>query len=66
VLAKRLIEFVRGVGFPNGFPAVGFCERDLEAQVKGALPQARVINNAPRSVGPEELRKLYAGALAYW
>lgn len=66
VLAKRLIEFVRAVGFPNGLSAVGFCERDLDALVKGALPQARVINNAPRSVGPEELRKLYAGALAYW
>jgi len=66
VLAKRLIEFVRAVGFPNGLSAVGFSERDLDALVKGALPQARVINNAPRAVGPVELRTLYARALVYW
>jgi alcohol dehydrogenase class IV len=66
VLAKKLIEFVRAVGFPNGLGAVGFSERDLDALVRGALPQARVINNAPRSVGPAELRELYAGALKYW
>jgi len=54
------------VGFPNGLSAVGFSERDLDALVKGALPQARVINNAPRAVGPVELRTLYARALVYW
>lgn len=66
ILAKTLIGFMRAVGFPNGLAAVGFSGADVPALVKGALPQKRVLGNAPRAVGAAELETLYRSALAYW
>ena len=66
VLAKRVIEFMKATGMPNGLSALGFGEGDLDALATGAEPQYRVIKNGPVDVGREEIRGLYRGALRYW
>jgi alcohol dehydrogenase class IV len=66
VLAARVIALMRAAEMPNGLRALGFGEAHLDALAAGAEPQYRVIKNAPRDVGRDELRQLFAGALAYW
>jgi len=51
---------------PSGLQAVGYSSQDIPNLVKGALPQKRVLNNAPRHVGAPELEKLYSRAMSYW
>jgi hydroxyacid-oxoacid transhydrogenase len=66
ILAQTLIRFMRAVEAPNGLGAVGFSPADVPALVAGALPQSRVINNAPRATGAPELGQLYTAAMRYW
>jgi alcohol dehydrogenase class IV len=66
VLAKRVIEFMKATGMPNGLSALGFGEGDLDALATGAEPQYRVIKNGPVDVGREEIKALYQSALRYW
>lgn len=66
VLAGTLIKFMRAANFPNGLGAVGFSDRDLGALVDGAVPQQRVIGNAPKKVDAQDLRRLFSAAMSYW
>jgi alcohol dehydrogenase class IV len=66
VLAQRIIELMRAVGFPSGLAAIGYGTGDIDALTAGTLPQQRVLANAPRPVGRDELAALFAGALRYW
>lgn len=66
ILAATLVKFMQATGFPNGLSAVGFSAGDIGALVEGALPQQRVIGNAPRKATPEDLAALYKAALKYW
>ncbi|MEO5699215.1 MAG: hydroxyacid-oxoacid transhydrogenase [Casimicrobiaceae bacterium] len=66
VLAARVIEFMRATDMPNGIAALGFGEAHLDALADGAEPQYRVIRNAPKDVGRDELKALFAAALSYW
>ena len=38
----------------------------IDALASGAEPQYRVIKNAPRDVGRDELESLFTAALHYW
>jgi alcohol dehydrogenase class IV len=51
---------------PNGIGGVGYGEADLGALAAGAIVQARLVDNAPRSIDREEMEGLYRGALGYW
>ncbi len=66
VLAKRVIEFMRATGMPNGLQALGFGEMDIDALATGSEPQYRVIKNAPVDIGRDELKSLFRAALRYW
>jgi alcohol dehydrogenase class IV len=66
VVAKKLIEMMRAVNFPNGLNAVGYTEADAETLADRAFPQQRVIKNAPRDVTKASLAELFKGAMKYW
>jgi len=66
VLPTQLSSLMRALDMPNGVSGVGYTEDDLEALVAGTLPQARLLQNAPRELGPDELATLFRSALTYW
>jgi len=66
VLAGRVIELMRATAMPNGLAALGFDASHLDALATGAEPQYRVIRNAPKDVGRDDLTALFRAALSYW
>jgi hydroxyacid-oxoacid transhydrogenase len=66
VLATTLIGLMRKTGMPNGLQSVGFTEKDVDALVRGTLPQHRVTKLAPRPAAEADLRQLFLGAMRYW
>ncbi|HZQ62402.1 MAG TPA: hydroxyacid-oxoacid transhydrogenase [Casimicrobiaceae bacterium] len=66
VLATRVIELMRATEMPNGLSALGFDTTRLDDLASGAEPQYRVIKNAPKDVGREELKALFGAAMKYW
>jgi alcohol dehydrogenase class IV len=66
VLAKHLIQLMRATGIPNGVSGVGYGEADVDALSDGAFAQQRLLTNAPREVGRDDLRRLFRGAMQYW
>ena len=65
-LAGRVIELMRATRMPNGIAELGFDTSHVDALASGAEPQYRVIRNAPKDVGREELKSLFGAALRYW
>jgi alcohol dehydrogenase class IV len=66
LLARRIEALMRATGMPNGIGGVGFGKADLDALGASALPQQRLLANAPRPVGAHELELLFENALSYW
>jgi alcohol dehydrogenase class IV len=66
VLAMRVIELMRSTAMPNGLTALGFDDSHVDALATGAEPQYRVIRNAPKDVGRDDLKSLFRAALSYW
>ena len=66
VLPGRLIELMRATAMPNGIAGVGYGEGDIPALTAGATPQRRLLDNAPRAIGRDELSGLFRDALSYW
>ena len=66
VLAARVIELMRATAMPNGLAALGFDDGQISALATGAEPQYRVIRNAPKDVGRDDLEALFRAALRYW
>lgn len=66
VLSTELARLMRALHMPNGVSGVGYGEDDVDALVAGTLPQARLLQNAPRELGPDELATLFRSALTYW
>ena len=62
----RVIELMRATAMPNGLTALGFDASHLDALATGAEPQYRVIRNAPKDVGRDDLKSLFRAALSYW
>jgi alcohol dehydrogenase class IV len=61
-----ILPLIQGTNMPNGLSEVGFNSGDIEALVAGAMPQQRVIGNAPCTVTAADLRTLYQNAMRYW
>jgi len=66
VVARTLEQAMRDAGIPNGLAGVGYTEGDVSALTRGAIVQKRLLDNAPRPVGEEELFALFHGAMRYW
>ncbi len=66
ILAKRIIEMMRATGIPNGLQGVGYTEDDLDKLTDKAMPQKRLIDNAPIPISREQLRDLFKSAMTYW
>jgi len=65
-LAAALARLMRATAMPNGLRALGYRDDDVPALVAGAYAQQRLLANAPRAVGEEELSALFAGAMTVW
>ena len=66
VLAERLEHLMRKACFPRGLAAIGYAEGDLDALADGAMPQQRLLCNAPLAVDRTVLKELFRTALSYW
>jgi alcohol dehydrogenase class IV len=66
LLAQRVIDLMKVTGIPNGLKGVGYSEEDLENLTEGAIPQRRLIDNAPMPISRDQLKGLFKNALAYW
>lgn len=66
VVAGKLIALMKATGMPNGIGGVGYNRDDIPGLTEGSFPQRRLLDNAPRNIGREELAGLYQGALSYW
>lgn len=65
-LAAALGRIMRATAMPNGLRALGYTDADVPALVAGAFAQQRLLGNAPRPVGEEELTGLFTGAMTVW
>ncbi len=66
ILADRITWFMQRLRVPNGLGAVGYTIEDIPVLVEGTLPQHRVTKLSPRPAGPEELGRLFEGAMTAW
>ncbi|HEV8244291.1 MAG TPA: hydroxyacid-oxoacid transhydrogenase [Polyangiaceae bacterium] len=66
LLAKRLVELMQVTGIPNGIGAVGYDEADVAALSDRASAQQRLLSNAPRETGRDDIAGLFRGAMRYW
>ncbi len=66
LVADRLVRLMRMAGVPNGLEAIGFSGIDVAALTEGALPQRRLLDNAPVEITAEVLDGLYRAAMRYW
>ena len=66
VLADHVTEMMKATDIPNGLKGVGYTVEDLEDLTEGAIPQRRLIDNAPLPISREQLKELFKKALAYW
>jgi len=66
LLATRFIALMQQVAIPNGLTGVGYERGDITNLVEGALPQTRLLSNAPLTVDAGVLATLFERALEYW
>ncbi|MEL6179380.1 MAG: hydroxyacid-oxoacid transhydrogenase [Myxococcota bacterium] len=66
VLAAKLIELMRLCSIPNGLEGVGYHQEDLDALVKGAHAQQRLLVNAPCDMSPDVLSSLFTASMRCW
>ena len=66
VLSERIVALMKATAIPNGIGGVGYGEADIPALTEGALPQQRLLKNAPREIDGAALSGLFRDALAYW
>ncbi len=66
LVAERLVALMRTAGVPNGLEAIGFSPIDIAALTEGALPQRRLLDNAPVAIDTEVLDRLYRAAMRHW
>lgn len=66
LLAGRLVAMMRALWIPNGLAGVGYRASDVGALTARALPQKRLLKNAPIDVGEATLERLFEASLSYW
>ncbi len=66
LLAARLIDMMQATGLPSGLAQIGYGENDVDALVKGAYAQKRLLAQTPCPVSEEDLAGIYRDAMKYW
>lgn len=66
ILAAKVIEVMKLAGMPNGLRAVGYTPDDVDALVKGVLPQHRVTKLSPRPAAAADFRQLFLDSMTIW
>jgi alcohol dehydrogenase class IV len=66
LLAGRIEALMRATAMPNGIGGVGFMQADIPRLRDGAIPQKRLLANAPQTIAADDLDVLFADALSYW
>jgi alcohol dehydrogenase class IV len=66
IVARRLIHLMQLCAIPNGVGGVGYHDGDIDTLTAGAWAQQRLVNNAPKPVGQQQLADLFRGAMRYW
>lgn len=66
IVARRLIHLMQLCAIPNGVGGVGFHDGDIDTLTAGAWAQQRLVNNAPKPVGQQQLADLFRDAMRYW
>ena len=65
VLARELVRLMGATAVPTGLRPLGYDVADLDALARGAIVQARLVQNAPVLVDEPAMRALFEGALSY-
>ena len=65
LLAKEIVRLMRVTGVPGGVGALGYDAGDLDALTRGAIVQARLVQNAPVAIDEAAMRALFEGAMSY-
>jgi alcohol dehydrogenase class IV len=65
ILSEALLARMRATGVPHGLAAIGYAEDDVDALMRGAIVQKRLVDNAPMPIDEASMRELFRGALAY-
>jgi len=65
VLAAQIIALMKATDVPNGLSGVDYTEADVPALVEGALPQRRLLDNAPITIDEPTLTGLFTEAMRY-
>ena len=65
-LATRFGELMMACGIPNGISGVGYDRADIPNLVEGALPQQRLLQNAPIAIDAGVLATLFERSLEVW
>jgi hydroxyacid-oxoacid transhydrogenase len=66
VLADRITWFMQRLHTPNGLNAIGYSTSDIPGLVEGTLPQHRVTKLSPKPAAPDDLARLFEGAMISW
>lgn len=66
ILSDHLVDIMRAVRMPNGLAGVGYSSADAAALAEGALPQQRLLSNAPVEVDQTLLTDTFRHAMRYW
>jgi alcohol dehydrogenase class IV len=63
LLPATLVDIIRDTGGPLGISALGYHETDIRALVEGTLKQQRLLAQAPRPCGPEEIEAVIRASM---
>ncbi len=67
ILRTELVAIMRASGItPSGLAAIGVTNDHIPGFVERALPQKRVLDNAPFPVDAHNLTTIYQNSLSYW
>lgn len=66
ILAKQIINLMQHVSFPRGLTHVGYHHHDIPQLTDGAMPQKRLLDNAPKECKREDVENIYKGSMLNW
>ncbi|PLW20676.1 hypothetical protein PCANC_07404 [Puccinia coronata f. sp. avenae] len=65
LIHDRIAQFLVQLGLPRGLNAIGYKSHDIDALVKGTLPQKRVLDLAPANSNAEALSQILEKAMSF-